>query len=111
MTSAQLNASLTEMAKLSRTRGHSFERDCVKRWREIYNDAMSARAGDRSKDSIGIDIINTGEWSPQCKRKRKFSVYKLIEEVQEGTPILHIRGDNKKGLVVLYEDDFFNLLR
>lgn len=99
------------MSKLARQRGHQFERDTAKRWRKLFPEAMTSRAGNRAMDALGVDIINVEPFMPQCKRGRKYVNPNKIEEVQvDGVPLLHTRGDEKETIVCLYEKDFFKLL-
>lgn len=49
----------------------------------------------------------------ECKSLKKISVYKYLEQAETHgglTPIAAIRGNRKKPLVMMYEEDWFNLL-
>jgi len=67
----------------------------------------------------GADVLLSQEakkcfpFEVECKSLKKISVYKYIEQAETHgglTPIAAIRGNRKKPLVIMYEEDWFSLL-
>lgn len=103
------------MSKLSRTKGHSFERWVAIQMRRIY---PKARRHLEYQDSqaFGVDIAECGEYLIQCKRGRKYASMKAIEEIQVcpiegGIPVLVTKGDNKEPLVAMHFSHFIKLVK
>jgi len=100
-----------------RAKGIKFEQDIARQMREDcgFEDAMTSRAGDREKDSQGIDLINTEPFAIQCKRYAKYAPATCLEEVklQEGyeIPILLTKADRAKTLAILPWEDLKLLIR
>jgi hypothetical protein len=49
----------------------------------------------------------------ECKRRKAFAFYKDMEQAEghgPHTPLLFMRADRKKGVVMMYEEDFFKLI-
>jgi len=103
--------------KHSRTKGHAFERDICRQMREDcgFEDAMTSRAGDREKDSQGIDLINTEPFAFQCKRYVLYAPISALSEIklQDGyeIPVLVTKADRCPTMVVLPLNDFKLLIR
>lgn len=97
------------MSKLSRTKGHSFERDVARRLHPIFPDA---RRQLEYQEGLGIDLTNTGNLAIQCKRYKKYVNPSMIEEVPEGDhiPVLITQADRKKPIACLYLDDLIKIL-
>lgn len=74
------------MGKLSRTKGHSFERLVSHQWQEMgWKDARTkraARGGDWSISDDGTDLVGTEPFAVQCKRYADYVPVKTIEEIQ-----------------------------
>lgn len=103
------------MSKLSRTKGHSFEREIAAELREFFPEARR-HLEYHSRDANGVDVSHTGEFKIQCKRGRKWHSISAIEEIQcdqvlGDVPVLVTKGDNKPIMAVLHWDDFKRLLR
>lgn len=101
------------MSKLSRTKGHSFERHIASMFRGIFPSARR-QLEYHTADANGVDIANTGRYRIQCKRMRVYASISKIFEVQcldflgeDEVPILITRGDNLETMAVL---PFRNLL-
>jgi len=96
----------------ARTKGHQFEREVVKKLRPIFRDVERVKCGD-SLDLNGVDIRSTGSLRIQCKRNKKYAPIGKIEEVKcdDGIPILWTKGDFKRPVVCMYEDDFLKIIQ
>lgn len=102
------------MSKMSRTKGHSFERWTASKLRKIYPNArrhLEYQMGEAN----GRDIANTGAFLFQCKRGRKYANPNKIQEIQidpieGGTPVLVTKGDNAEPLACLPFDVFLKML-
>lgn len=73
------------MGKLSRTKGHSFERLVSHQWQEMgWKDARTkraARGGDWSTTDDGTDLVGTEPFAVQCKRYADYVPVRTIEEI------------------------------
>lgn len=103
------------MSKLSRTKGHGFEREIAIALRDIFPDARR-HLEYQDAEANGVDLINTGKYFIQCKRGRKYASLTAIKEVQcdealGDVPVLVTKGDNEKILVALPLDEFIRLLK
>lgn len=99
------------MSKLSRTKGHSFERAIARKFKSLFPEAM--RKLEYNKEDIdGRDIKNTGKLAIQCKALKKYSPLTAIEEITAKGYInmLVTKGDRKPPIVALYLDDFLKIL-
>jgi len=97
------------MGKMSRTKGHSFEREIAIALRPIFPDACRQL---EYQEGLGVDLTNTGRLRIQCKRYKKYASLSAIEEADNGTdiPMLVTKGDRKKILVALPLEDFLKIL-
>lgn len=103
------------MGKLSRTKGHAFERWVAIQLRKVFPEAKRQLEYQIS-DCVGVDLANTGDYKIQCKREKKYSSVVAIEEVQicpihGGIPVLITKGDGKEPLAVLPFTEFVRLLK
>lgn len=97
------------MGKLSRTKGHSFERDIANRLKKwIYPDAKRHLEYQASEALSGIDLVNTGKLAIQCKAYKNYPPMSKIEEVDSsvGYPTLISKGDRLKPTITMYLEDF-----
>jgi hypothetical protein len=104
-----------QIGKLSRNKGHSFERLIAKKFRPIFPDAKRHLEYQKS-EARGFDLDGVGEYKVQCKRGRKYANPSAIEEIQlcpieGGIPVLITQGDFKEPMAVLPLEHFLNLLR
>jgi len=62
----------------NREKGHSLEREIARQFREDlgFEDAITSRAGDRSKDNLGIDILNVEPFLIQCHASSRVNIAK-----------------------------------
>ena len=103
------------MGKLSRRKGHSFEREIAIQFRKIFPEAKR-HLEYQACEAQGIDLDHTGEFRVQCKRGRKYSPIGTIKEIQldpieGGVPLLVTRGDNTETMVALSLKDFLAILK
>jgi len=96
--------------KLSRNKGHGYERDIAKRLRNLFPKARR-QLEYHTEDAKGIDLQNTGNLRIQCKRYKDYCPISKIEEVRgNGIAVLITKGDHKRDVACLYLDDFINIL-
>ena len=102
------------MGKMSRTKGHSYEREIAGRFRKIGFPDAKRKLEYQISEAMGYDIEGVGNLRPQLKRCKKYASLSKIEEVQctapTDIPILITRGDRKRDIVALYFDDFLKIL-
>lgn len=101
----------------SRTKGHSFERNVAKLFREegIFPEAERHLEMQMSQCS-GYDLDNTGKLKIQCKAYKKYAPLSKIDEaasscVDGEIPVLITKGDRLRPIVALYLDDFIKMLK
>ena len=100
-----------EIGKYSRRKGHQFERDIANKLKEIYPQARRHLEFHKDDASLGIDLINTGDFGIQCKAYARYAPINKIEEVNHGIPVLITKGNNLKPVVCMYLDDWINLVK
>ena len=103
------------MGKLSRTKGHSFERQCAIDLRAIFP-AARRHLENHELDADGCDLCNTGTFKIQCKRLKLYVNPNRIEEVQcdeflGDVPVLITKADKKRALVVMPLEEWLRLLK
>lgn len=94
----------------SRNKGHNFERTCAKDfielgWLEARRNLSEYQIGG------GIDLVNTGFLSVQCKCRKSYVPLNTIEEINGKHPLLLTKADRKPTLAVMYWEDLKPLLR
>lgn len=103
------------MGKLSRTKGHSYEREVARDLRETGNFPDAKRKLEyQESECIGIDIENAGSLDIQCKRLKKYAPITKIEEIhpmQGRIPVLVTKADHKRSVACLYWEDFLEILK
>lgn len=102
------------MSRLSRTKGHSFEREIAKALRGIFPEARR-HLENHSADANGVDLMHTGHYRMQLKRLRKFASLSAIKQVTADelmgeVPVLITKGDNERILVALPFEEFVRLI-
>lgn len=102
------------MSKLSRTKGHSFERSIAKLIRHLYPESRR-HLEYQDAEANGVDLVNTGYYRIQCKRGRRYASLSAIEEVTADellgeVPILITQGDHKRILVAMPFEEFLRLI-
>ncbi len=102
------------MGKLSRTKGHSFEREIAIALRRIFPDCRR-HLEYQDAEANGVDLVNTGAYKIQCKRGKKYCSFSAIKEITADEllgeiPVLVTKGDNERVLVALPIEEFIRLL-
>ena len=96
------------MGKMSRTKGHSFERHIAQAFKTIFPNACRQL---EYQEGLGVDLANTGRLRIQCKRHKAYAPLSKIEEaLGNGIEILVTKADRKKTLVALPLEDFIAIL-
>lgn len=100
--------------KRSRTKGHSFEREIAKAFREAGFKDAKRKLEYQAEEAIGIDLDGTGQFQVQCKRKKAYSPITAIFEIKrkpEKVPVLITKPDRGEAMAVLPLDDFLTLIK
>lgn len=101
------------VGKKSRTKGHSFERDCAQDLRVVFPKARR-HLEYQDGEANGCDLEHTGGYRFQCKRLQKYAPIERIFEVKHDpgdVPVLVTRADAKPAMAVLPWADFISLLK
>lgn len=103
-----------EVGKLSRTKGHSFERWVAIQLRHIFPNCRR-HLEYQDAEANGVDLVNTGRYMIQCKRGRKYSSISAIKEVSYEpltgeVPILITKADGEIPLAVIPFDELIELI-
>lgn len=104
-----------KMGKRVRRRGLSFERDVANifKAKSIFKDAKRHLEYQADEAALGIDIVNVGDFAPQCKRGKKYAQPNKIFEVlktDDNIPLLISKADNSPVLVTLDFEKFLELV-
>lgn len=100
---------------MSRTKGHSFERQIAVALRVVYPGARRWLENHKD-DANGVDLVDTGHYRFQLKRGRKPAPLSKLKEVQcdealGEVPVLVTQGDFERVLVALPFEEFLRLLK
>jgi Holliday junction resolvase len=97
-----------------RNKGNAYERKIVRELKEIgFTDAVTSRSESKNADDAGVDILNTGGWAIQCKAvERGLNLFDAMSHISRkyGTPVTFWKKNRKPELVVMYKEDFYNLI-
>lgn len=104
------------MSKLSRTKGHAFEREVAIEFRRAGFPEAKRHLEYQACEAQGIDLDGTGPYRVQCKRGRKPAPISAIDEIQldpinGGIPVLATRGDKGIAYAVLPLKNLLDLIR
>lgn len=104
------------MSKLSRTKGHSFEREIAIALRCVFPKARRHLENHEEDAAFGADLMHTGLYRIQCKRMRKWASMSAIKQVKADellgqVPVLVTQGDRERVLVALPLEEFIRLLK
>lgn len=97
------------MGKSERTKGHNFEREVAKAFRQLYPESMRQL---EYQIGLGVDV-KAGPFDIQCKRNKKWCPLSKIKEVPDSpgrVPLLVTKGDREKTLVAMELDVFLKIL-
>ena len=121
------------MGKAERDKGHNFEREIARKFRELYPDAK--RNVTEAQAGQGVDSVDFGPFDIQCKRYKAYASIMALYEVVIGgkfrrhaitdrelssklkqhhangrIPALVTKADNLPIMVTLPLDDFLRIL-
>ena len=100
------------MGRKSRTKGHSFEREVARDFREAgYSDACR-QLEYQENQCYGVDLDKTGKYLIQCKRRKTYSSISTIQEIRcedyvathrrkVVVPVLVTKADNLPTMAIL----------
>lgn len=98
--------------KRSRTKGHSFERQIAREFKELGFEEARRQLEYNENDCNGVDLQGTGEWRVQCKRLKKYAPITCIKEIKtSGIHLLITKADNEPTVAVMYWDDLKKILK
>ena len=107
------------MGKMQKIKGNRFEYETVNKFKEAGIQAarqpLSGALFDRTlKNDLRATLPDGKVLSIECKRRKNFSEYKLLETVEKycdwELPALVKRADRKRSIISLYLDDFLKLI-
>lgn len=98
--------------KMSRTKGHGYERAIANKLKPIYPEAKR-HLESQAQEALGYDLDNTGPFLIQCKRYKQYAPINKIEEIKpsKGIHALITKADRKPDIICLYLDDFLEILK
>lgn len=100
------------MGKMQRTKGAAFEREVV---RDLINLGYDEARRNLEQVREGGGDINLPGFLLECKRYANIAVYKWLEQAKtaakpEQTPVVVARADRKEPIVILYWNDFREMM-
>jgi hypothetical protein len=97
------------MSKLSRTKGHNFERLVANLLKPYFPDAKRQL---EYQEGLGRDLQGTGDFSIQCKVGKSFKIENALGEAVEKKkiPLAVTKRDREDIVVSMYWKDFEFLL-
>ena len=103
------------MSKLSRTKGHSYEREIAREFKEMGFPTAERQLEYQISEAFGVDLKNTDPFLVQCKRGRKWASISKIKEIKRAfeqyIPLLITKGDREESVVCMYLRDFKELVK
>lgn len=107
------------MGKLSRTKGHNFEREVARLFRDAMKDDNIKRGWQARQGYDAPDVITPYFWI-ECKCGKRTNISGAIEQATEAAtqagliktmaPLAITRVDREKPLATMYLDDFLDLV-
>jgi hypothetical protein len=100
------------MGKSQRTKGHGYEREVSKTFRQLYPESKRKLEYQISSD-LGIDV-EAGPFDIQCKRMKKYAPLSCFMELpirQDKIRLLVTKGDRLDDMVCLRLEDFIKILK
>lgn len=111
----------SKSARTNKAKGRKFQGDVRDKILETYpelqrDDVRSTASGQNGEDiQLSPAARHLFPFSVECKRYKTFAIYTAYEQAQVNaglnTPLLVIRGDNKKALAVLDFNYFMEMSR
>lgn len=104
------------MGKLSRRKGHAFEREIAAELREMGFNAKRGLSQARGGGAEEADVVGLPGFHLECKRGKKpnprAALSQAIEDAKPGeTPVAVVRDDRSDAFVVLRWEDFIRMLQ
>lgn len=104
------------MGKLSRRKGHAFEREIAAELREMGFNAKRGLSQARGGGAEEADVVGLHGFHLECKRGKKpnprAALSQAIEDAKPGeTPVAVVRDDRSDAFVVLRWEDFIRMLQ
>lgn len=111
----EIDPAKSRLSKMSRTKGHSFERETAIALRLVFP-AARRHLEYQDCEANGVDLVETGHYRVQCKRGRKYASLSAIKEVTADelmgeVPVLVTKGDGERPLVCMPLEEFIRLLK
>lgn len=106
------------MGKLSRTKGHSFEREIARQFqRELGFEDVRRHLEYQDGEANGVDLVNTWPFLIQCKKRAGYSPVSTLGEIlrtdnnSDCVPMVITQADRKPACVILYWDDMKRIIK
>jgi N-dimethylarginine dimethylaminohydrolase len=101
------------MAKISRQRGATYEREVATDIFEALGVRIKRNLKQYQQSDEGDLIL--GQYLIECKRRKKIAVHEFMEQADKAcepsqTPVVIMRADGKKSLAMLHLPDLLKLL-
>lgn len=100
--------------KRNRTRGHSYERQIAKEFRDAgWSSACTTRYASRMKDDQKIDIFDTNPFNVQCKATNKcINYHQILQEMPKDLNynVIFNKLTSKGEFVIISKEDFYELI-
>ena len=102
----------------NRAAGHIYERQILKKLKELFPDIVTSRNESRTMDALGVDFVNTKPFNFQCKLSITKPSYDVLERMPEGKNVV-IHGHvvkaekhfmKKEDYVIMKLDTFLDLI-
>lgn len=95
--------------KRSRRKGHKFELDRAKWWRELgWEDCVTSRYASRELDDQKVDLVHTDPFNEQCKRTERIgSIAKILAEMPDDSNynlVVHKRNGEEPTVTMTLKD-------
>jgi N-dimethylarginine dimethylaminohydrolase len=101
------------MAKISRTRGATYEREVANEIFDMLGIRIKRNLKQYQQSEEGDLIL--GQFLIECKRRKKIAVHEFMEQADKAcepgqTPVVIMRADGKKSLAMMHLPDLLKLL-
>ena len=97
----------------SRRKGHSYERDLAKKFRDLGYDCTTSRFTSRALDAMGVDLCGVTGFNIQAKNvERLGGLHPILASMPtEGINLVFHKRTRQGSVVAMSEEDFFVLLK
>jgi hypothetical protein len=104
------------MGLLSRNKGHAWEREVARRFREIFPDAQIHRASQAREGADGADVAGVPRFWIECKHQRQPSADAALRQARSACgagdwPIAVVKRNRQAPYVCMEFEDFLTLIR